>query len=128
MSAPRRLGGILAGAGVRPLDAVETDPLITGVEIDSRRILPGHAFIALRGLRLDGTAFVPDAVARGASAVVAAAPRPATLDAGIAWIRVEDPRRAAGLFAREWFGRPDEAIAVVGITGTNGKTTVSYMV
>lgn len=128
MSAPRRLGEILAGAGVRPLDAVESDPLVTGVEIDSRRILPGHVFFALPGLRLDGVAFVPDAVARGASAIVAGAPRPSSLDASISWIRVEDPRRAAGLFAREWFGRPDEALPIVGITGTNGKTTVSYMV
>jgi UDP-N-acetylmuramoyl-L-alanyl-D-glutamate--2,6-diaminopimelate ligase len=127
-AAPRRLSDLLRAAGVRPLDPVPADPPIAGVSLDSRRVVPGHVFFALRGLKIDGTVFVPDAVGRGASAVVSSSPRPSPLDEGIAWVRVEDARRAAGLLAREWFGRPDETLALVGITGTNGKTTVSYLV
>jgi UDP-N-acetylmuramoyl-L-alanyl-D-glutamate--2,6-diaminopimelate ligase len=127
-AAPRPLSELLRAAGVRPLHSVAADPPIAGVSLDSRRVLPGHLFFALRGFRIDGAVYVPDAVGRGASAVVSSSPRPAPLDEGIAWVRVEEPRKAAGLLAREWYGRPDEALALVGITGTNGKTTVSYLV
>jgi UDP-N-acetylmuramoyl-L-alanyl-D-glutamate--2,6-diaminopimelate ligase len=126
--APRPLSELLRAAGVRPLDDVAADPTITGVSLDSRRILPGNTFLALSGFRIDGAVYVPDAVGRGASAVVSSSPRPSSLDGGIAWVRVENPRRASGLLAREWYGRPDETLALVGITGTNGKTTVSYLV
>ncbi len=125
---PRRLSELLRGAGVQPLDTVAADPEVAGVSLDSRRVLPGNLFFALPGLRIDGTAFVPDAIGRGAVGVLAESPRPSPLDPGIAWVRVEGARRAAGLLAREWFGRPDEALKLVGITGTNGKTTVSYLV
>jgi UDP-N-acetylmuramoyl-L-alanyl-D-glutamate--2,6-diaminopimelate ligase len=126
--AARLLSDLLHGAGVRPLEPVAADPEITGVSLDSRRVEPGNLFYALRGFRTDGVVFVPDAIGRGAAAVVSSSPRPSSLHEGIAWVRVEDARRAAGLLAREWFGRPDEALALVGITGTNGKTTVTYLV
>ncbi len=123
----RLLSELLRGAGVRPLEPVAADPAITGVSLDSRAVAPGNLFFALRGFRVDGATFVPDALGRGAAAVLSSSPRPATLHEGIAWVRVDDARRAAGLVAREWHGRPDEALSLVGVTGTNGKTTVTYL-
>jgi UDP-N-acetylmuramoyl-L-alanyl-D-glutamate--2,6-diaminopimelate ligase len=97
------------------------------VAIDSRRSGPGTLFLALPGEHVDGARFAAEAVARGAVAVVAqtAAPLP-LLD--VPWIRVDDARVAAARVARECWGRPDTALTLVGITGTNGKTTVAHMV
>jgi len=123
-----RLSDLLAGAAIEPLDALTADPAIRGVQLDSRRVGDGDLFFALKGEHADGERFVPQAIERGARAIVAASVRPAGLDEGVAWIRVEQPRSTAGPLSREFFGRPDERLALVGITGTNGKTTVSYMV
>jgi len=125
---PPRLSALLAGAAIEPLDVLTADPAIHGVQLDSRRIGEGDLFFALRGEHVDGERFVPQAVQRGARAIVAASARPATLDGDVAWVRVEQPRSATAPISREFFGRPDEALTLVGITGTNGKTTVSYMV
>jgi len=118
-----RLSDLLAGAAIEPLDALTADPAIRGVQLDSRRVGDGDLFFALKGEHADGERFVPQAIERGARAIVAASVRPAGLDEGVAWIRVEQPRSTAGPLSREFFGRPDERLALVGITGTNGKTT-----
>ncbi len=128
MSAPRRLSELLDRAGVRPVGPVAADPVVFGVGLDSRRIRIGEIFFALRGKRLDGATFAPEALKRGAAAVVAGVERPEPIGRDIAWVQVEDPRRVAGLLSREWFERPDEAMTLVAITGTNGKTTVTYLV
>ena len=98
----------------------------SGVTHDSRRVTPGTVFVALRGLTADGAAFAPQAIAAGAAAVVADAP-PAS-PAPVPWIVVRDARLALALLAAEFFGHPSRAMRVVGITGTNGKTTTSYLV
>ncbi|MBI2186679.1 MAG: UDP-N-acetylmuramoyl-L-alanyl-D-glutamate--2,6-diaminopimelate ligase [Acidobacteria bacterium] len=102
------------------------DVTCRGVTHDSRRVEPGWVFVALRGLKTDGTAFAPQAIAAGAAAVVAErapdAPSPAP------WIVVRDARLALALLASEFFGHPSRTMRVVGITGTNGKTTTSYLV
>jgi UDP-N-acetylmuramoyl-L-alanyl-D-glutamate--2,6-diaminopimelate ligase len=127
MTASRPLGALLAASGVVPVDTVAIDPLVSGVSIDSRTVRPGEIFFALRGTREDGSRFAPDAVRRGAVAVIADVDAPeGRLSAP--WVRVADARRAMGLVAREWFGRPDTALTLVGITGTKGKTTVTYLV
>lgn len=113
---------------MRPLADPGADPEIRGACLDSRRVGPGDIFIAVPGFRIDGDSFVPDAVRRGARAVVSIGPRPGWLDAGVAWVRVAQPRQAAGPISRECYGRPDESLTLVGITGTNGKTTVAYLV
>jgi len=98
----------------------------TGVTHDSRRVVPGTVFVALRGLKADGSAFVPQAIESGAAAVVteqAAPPR-----AKVPWITVGDARFALALLASAFFGHPSREMRVVGITGTNGKTTTSYLV
>ncbi|HEX6852266.1 MAG TPA: UDP-N-acetylmuramoyl-L-alanyl-D-glutamate--2,6-diaminopimelate ligase [Candidatus Polarisedimenticolaceae bacterium] len=123
-----RLTSLLARAAVLPVDPVEADPEIRGVQVDSRRVRQGDLFAALRGARADGAVFVTDALKRGAAAVLAETAKPEGLPSTIAWVRVPDARRGVGLLAREWHGRPDLAMTLVGITGTNGKTTVSYLV
>src|SRR5688572_17766100 len=76
----------------------------TGVTHDSRQVTPGVVFVALRGLRADGAAFAPQAIAAGAAAVVAEAPAPSAL--AVPWIVVADARLALALLAAEFFGHP----------------------
>ena len=122
-----RLSVLLQDSQVVPLGTIGADPEILGASMDSRRIEPGNLFVAVRGFEADGELFVPDAVRRGARAVVAESERPHELSPEIGWVQVDEPRRAAGLLARECYGRPDEALTLAGITGTNGKTTVTYL-
>jgi UDP-N-acetylmuramoyl-L-alanyl-D-glutamate--2,6-diaminopimelate ligase len=123
-----RLSALVSGAGIRPRGAIGSDPLVGNVTLDSRRVESGDMFFALPGLERDGMAFVPEALARGARAILAGAPRPSAVPTGIAWVHADEPRRAAALLSRELYGRPDEALSLVGVTGTNGKTTVTYLV
>jgi UDP-N-acetylmuramoyl-L-alanyl-D-glutamate--2,6-diaminopimelate ligase len=109
-----------------PREEHALDVECTGVTHDSRRVRPGTIFVALRGLKADGAAFAPQAVEVGASAVVAEH-APAT-PVGVPWIAVKDARLALALLAAEFHGHPSRAMTVVGITGTNGKTTTSYLV
>ena len=122
------LSSLLRGAGIVPLAATGGDPAIRDIAVDSRKVGPGALFFALPGEKTSGEAFVPDALGRGAAAVLAPSPRPAGIEAGVAWVQVTAPRQAAGRLAREWHGRPDEGLTLVGITGTNGKSTVAAMV
>ncbi len=123
----RALDSLLAAAGVVPLTAVPTQLLIHGVRIDSRSVKPGDLFFAMRGTEDDGARHARHAAANGAVAVVADSQAPES-GPGIPWVRVGEARLALGLCAREWFGRPDEGLTLVGITGTKGKTTVSFLV
>jgi UDP-N-acetylmuramoyl-L-alanyl-D-glutamate--2,6-diaminopimelate ligase len=125
---PTRLSTLLREAEINPLADTGADPVISGASMDSRRVTSGDLFFSIRGFSADGDAFVPEAIQRGARAIVSASPRPAGLNPGVAWVRVEQPRRAAGLLAREVHGRPDQFLTLVGITGTNGKTTVAHLV
>jgi UDP-N-acetylmuramoyl-L-alanyl-D-glutamate--2,6-diaminopimelate ligase len=122
-----KLSELLTGAAIVPLDPIEVDPTVHGVQLDSRLIREGDLFFALKGEHLDGERFVAQAIEQGARAVVARSARPESLETGVAWVRVDEPRRTTGPICREFYGRPDEALTLVGITGTNGKTTVSYM-
>jgi UDP-N-acetylmuramoyl-L-alanyl-D-glutamate--2,6-diaminopimelate ligase len=107
-------------------DARALDVPCRGVTHDSRQVGPGFVFVALRGLTADGTAFAPQAIAAGAAAVVAERAPAAATD--VPWIVVKDARLALARLATELFGHPSREMRVVGITGTNGKTTTSYLV
>jgi UDP-N-acetylmuramoyl-L-alanyl-D-glutamate--2,6-diaminopimelate ligase len=98
----------------------------TGVTHDSRAVRAGMVFVACRGLRADGTAFAPMAIAAGAAAVVAERPPDAAVP--VPWAVVTDARLALALLAAEYYGHPSREMPVVGITGTNGKTTTSFIV
>jgi UDP-N-acetylmuramoyl-L-alanyl-D-glutamate--2,6-diaminopimelate ligase len=101
------------------------DPAVSGVVYDSRQATAGSVFVALRGLQADGTAYAREGVNRGAVAVFAEAPAPAGHRAP--WFQVADGRLALAALAAEFYGRPSERLSLVGITGTNGKTTTSYV-
>ena len=98
---------------------------VTGLEYDSRRVAPGALFFAFPGSRVDGRAFAMDAISRGAVAVVSEFESPAGFTGP--WIRVAHGRQAMAAAAKSFFGAPDETLKVTGITGTNGKTTTSYL-
>ncbi len=102
---------------------------IQGLDYDSRRVKPGWLFFAFPGARVDGREFAGQAAANGAIAIVSelAAPEGVSFS-HIPWIQVEHGRRALALSSKTFYGKLDEKIPLVGITGTNGKTTTSYLV
>ena len=122
-----QLSALLGGAGVTPLAAPPCDPLIRQVTLDSRTAGKDSLFCALQGAQAASEKFAAQAAAQGAVAVMAATPRPASFDVHVAWLQVENPRMQVAPLSRELHGRPDEAMILVGITGTNGKTTTTYM-
>ena len=106
-------------------DASVGDTRVTAVAYDSRQAGPGSVFVALRGVKADGASFARSALGRGAVAVVSedAAPEGATRP----WIQVADARLALAAMADAFYGHPSHDLTLVGITGTNGKTTTSYL-
>jgi UDP-N-acetylmuramoyl-L-alanyl-D-glutamate--2,6-diaminopimelate ligase len=119
----------LVDRGQGPTAGVEmpgaSDVVVTGIAYDSREVAPGHVFVALRGLHTDGSFFVRQAVDRGAVAIVSEEPQPGVV---IPALQVDDARSALAILAAEFEGHPSEKMRVIGITGTNGKTTTSYLV
>ena len=105
--------------------AAATARAITAGEYDSRRVRPGAAFVAVRGEKADGVEFVPQALAAVAVLVVSEQPAPAAATGP--WIQVRDGRLALALLGAEVAGHPSREIPVVGVTGTNGKTTTAYL-
>lgn len=103
------------------------DRPVSGIVMDSRRVVPGHVFFALPGLRTDGAMHVAEALSRGAVAIVSNS-APAAAPAKVTFIQVADPRAALARAARRSHRAPDRELAVVGVTGTNGKTTVSHLI
>jgi UDP-N-acetylmuramoyl-L-alanyl-D-glutamate--2,6-diaminopimelate ligase len=98
---------------------------VHGIAYDSRQVKPGDVFVALKGLKAAGAQFANDAIRQGAVAVVADEPPPAASAAP--WITVPDARAALASISSELYGHPSHAMQVVGITGTNGKTTTAYL-
>ncbi len=101
------------------------DPEVTGIRIDSRRIEPGDLFVAFAGECFDGRAFAAEAAERGAVAVLGQGPAPAELT--VPWVEVEEPRRWIGPLAARLYGYPHERLMLAGVTGTNGKSTVTAL-
>jgi len=128
-----RLGELLEGVARAGGGCGEgaAEQRIRAVAYDSRQVTPGALFVAIRGEQADGNRYVGDALARGAVAVVSEYAREAagaSAGPGVAWVQVEEARRALARIAANFYGRPAEALALVGITGTNGKTTTSFLV
>ncbi len=98
---------------------------IEGICFDSRRCEADFLFVAVAGLKSDGHLFVPEAVRRGAKAIVYE--KEIARHASYTSIRVRDSRRALGVLGKNFFGNPSGALGLVGVTGTNGKTTVTYL-
>ena len=97
---------------------------ITGITDDSRAVKPGMVFVACRGEQTDGHKFIPQALAQGAVGIVAEEEVP--LPPRIAFARLEDTRRALGHLVSAFYDYPQEKLTLIGVTGTNGKTSVSW--
>ena len=107
------------------LDARTLGATVTGVHFDSRDVAEGAVFVAVPGHRVDGAEFADEARARGAALVVAEIGPPDT--AVRPWIRVADARAALAALAAAFYGNPSRDLLVAGVTGTNGKTTTTYL-
>jgi len=108
----------------------QTDIDVQAVAYDSRKVTPGAIFFALRGENLNGLDYVPDAVQRGAIAVVSEAERPLSVGLGTAWVTLApgSERRGLARAAANFYGHPADALKIIGVTGTNGKTTTTFLV
>ena len=99
---------------------------VAGVAIDSRRVLPGYAFIAINGTQTDGHQFIPKALELGATTIVCET-LPETLQEGIAYVQYERTETIAGPLATHFYGDPTQRMKLIGVTGTNGKTTIATL-
>ena len=117
-----KLKELLRGLGVLELHADEALD-ITGVQYDSRQVSPGDLFVAISGFQTDGHKYIPKAMENGAACVVCEK-KPET---DISYVLVPDARAALAALGANWFGHPADDLCVVGITGTNGKTTSTYL-
>ncbi len=143
------LKDLLVGAGALELPAGR-DVEISSVAYDSRRVSQGSLFVAIDGEITNGNRFITSALDRGATAIVSELPpppgpawdalssqvgaahagsvaSPTAIPPSVAWVRVPDARKALATIAANFFGRPAEKLALIGITGTNGKTTTSFL-
>ncbi|TMC84934.1 MAG: hypothetical protein E6J06_05190 [Chloroflexi bacterium] len=118
-----RLDELARGAGA----ALEGNPEVevTGIAYDSRRVGPGDLFVAVQGLRVDGHHYIADAVAKGAAAVAVEAT--VKVPAGVTAVRMASTRIGLAELSAEFYGRPSRSLKLAGITGTDGKTTVTHM-
>ncbi len=99
---------------------------ITDVHIDSRRIAQGHLFVAMRGTQVDGHKYIPSAIEKGAIAIVCEE-LPQSPAEGITYVRVANSEEAVGPIATAFNGNPTEQVRLIGVTGTNGKTTIATL-
>lgn len=104
----------------------DTSGSVSAVQFDSRKVTAGSMFIAVRGYNTDGHNFITSAVASGASAIVCEA-LPEKPDKHVCWIKTKDSAKALGLAASNFFGTPSGSLKLVGVTGTNGKTTIATL-
>jgi UDP-N-acetylmuramoyl-L-alanyl-D-glutamate--2,6-diaminopimelate ligase len=102
------------------------DRPISGLVMDSRRVVPGNLFFALPGYRADGASFIDEAIGRGAIAVVTEKP-PVHPHAKVVFLQVASARAALARVAQRYYKFPDRDLGVIGVTGTNGKTTVTHL-
>ncbi len=113
--------------GVRRRQASGGDPEIESVVIDSREVAPGALFVALPGARVDGHEFVEAAVDNGARAVVIEEDRAEAIAPSVPSLVAGETRRVLGPIAAEFYAHPSEKLRVIGVTGTNGKTTTTHL-
>lgn len=99
---------------------------ITGVDIDSRKVERGHLFVAIKGTQTDGHRFIPKAIASGATAVLCE-DLPEERQEGVTYVKVASTEEAVGPVATMFYGEPSKHLKLVGVTGTNGKTTIATL-
>ena len=108
----------------RPVDSnFKEDPVIKGISMDSREIIPGSIFVCIRGNRYDGHDYAADAARKGAVALISER----TTEASVFHILVDDARKSIGHVSSVFYGKPSESLRMIAVTGTNGKTTSAFM-
>lgn len=122
-----KLNALMARLPASSQRSGDGDPELTSVAIDSRAVTPGALFVAVRGTAVDGHAFVAQAIQRGAAAVVVES-ADALHEQRVPVVHVPDSRRALSTIAAAFYADPSHQLDVVGVTGTNGKTTVTRMI
>ena len=112
---------------IQPIQIIgSTEVEIKELAIDSRQVRPGHLFIAVCGTQTDGHQFIPKAIEQGAVAIVCQEV-PETVPDGVTFVVVKDSEGAVGPLAHHFFGDPTEKLDLIGVTGTNGKTTIATL-
>ena len=101
-----------------------TDFKVTTVTQDTRQVVPGAVFIAIVGSNVDGHQFIPQAIAKGAQMIIAQEPVETTVPV----VYVKDTHRAMAFLADKFYGSPSQSMKMIGVTGTNGKTTVTHLI
>ncbi len=110
-----------------PLSVTGNDTLeVTGIEIDSRRVTTGNAFVAMRGTQVDGHQFIAKAIELGATCIICET-LPETLAEGVTYVVYESTETAVGPLATHYYGDPTQRMKLIGVTGTNGKTTIATL-
>src|SRR4030095_2377479 len=116
---------VLYKVSIRSING-STDIDVKDIQIDSRKIKKGSLFIAVKGSAVDGHLFIDNANENGASVIVCEI-LPAEKKEGVVYVQIENSAEAAGYIAANFFGQPSERMKVVGVTGTNGKTTIATL-
>ena len=120
-----QLNELIASLRVRQTEG-DMNCLITDIQSDSRKVEPGVLFVAVKGTAVDGHNYIDNAIAQGASAVVCEQ-IPEEMNGRVPFVVVSDTAEALGLLLDAWYGRPSTKLALVGVTGTNGKTTTATL-
>ena len=120
-----KLEEILGGINVAEIKG-NISKEISGLEIDSRKIESGHMFVAVKGTQTDGHAYIGKAIEKGASVIVCET-YPDNLNSDITYIKVNNTEEVVGKLATEFYGHPTSKLKLVGVTGTNGKTTIATL-
>lgn len=120
-----KLSAILENVSVLNLTG-STDKEITGINIDSRQIEAGHIFVAMKGTQVDGHKFIPKAIELGAVAIICE-DMPEKIEENVCYVQVESCETAVGPAATAFYGDPSRHLKLVGVTGTNGKTTIATL-
>lgn len=101
------------------------DKDIAGVASDSRSVEPGYAFVCYEGVNVDGHTFIPQAIQNGATTIIGE--KPGSVPPGVTYIQTSNGRIAFSLIAANWYGNPADRLKLIGITGTNGKTSTAHL-
>ena len=120
-----KLEEILNGIHVAEIKGNITKEIL-GIEIDSRKIESGHMFVAVRGTQTDGHAYIDKAIEKGASVIVCET-FPDNIDSDVTYIKVNDTEEVVGKLATAFYGHPTSKLKLIGVTGTNGKTTIATL-